>query len=121
MIRYLKNKDGGIHIFNIDKDGDLPEGFTELSETELEDYLNPTFPVPTTEQLAEQVRAKRDGFLYELDVIVSNPLRWGEFSEAEKQALAEYRQALLDVPQQGGFPENVVFPDKPDFIIHKGV
>lgn len=116
MIRYLKNKNGGVHIFKIAKGDALPAGFTELSETELEDYLNPTFPVPTTEQLAEQVRAKRDGLLRELDVIVSNPLRWGEFSEAEKQALAEYRQALLDVPQQEGFPETYVLPDKPDFI-----
>lgn len=86
---------------------------TEMTEAEVEEHINPT---PTPEQLEEQARAKRDGLLHELDVIVSNPLRWAEFDDDTKQALAEYRQALLDVPQQEGFPENVVFPDKPEVI-----
>src|SRR5699024_8431351 len=69
---------------------------------------------PSEEEILEQeARAKRDGLLRELDAIVSNPLRWGAFTEAEQQELADYRQALLDVPQQEGFPTDVVWPTDP--------
>ena len=70
----------------------------------------PEEPEPTAE---EQARWKRDGLLYELDAIVSNPLRWAEFDADMQQALADYRQALLDVPQQPGFPEDVEWPELP--------
>jgi len=83
---------------------------TLMTEAEVEEHLNPT---PTPEQLADEARAKRDGLLRELDSIVSNPLRWNAFTEAEQQALALYRQALLDVPQQEGFPTDVVWPTDP--------
>lgn len=86
---------------------------TEMTAAEVDEHINPT---PTPEQVEEQARAKRDGLLRELDAIVSNPLRWAEFDEATKQALAEYRQALLDVPQQDGFPENINWPVKPEVI-----
>jgi len=70
----------------------------------------PDEPEPSAE---EQARWKRDGLLYELDAIVSNPLRWNEFDDETKQAYADYRQALLDVPQQPGFPEDVEWPELP--------
>lgn len=61
-------------------------------------------------------RIKRDSLLSELDLVIANPLRWNEFTKEQQKELSKYRQDLLDVPQQEGFPENVVFPDKPDFI-----
>lgn len=62
----------------------------------------------------EMVRSKRDDLLKnEIDPIVSNPLRWDAFTEAKKAEWAVYRQALLDVPQQEGFPIDVVWPVKP--------
>jgi hypothetical protein len=83
---------------------------TLMTEEEVEEHINPT---PTPEQLADEARDKRDGLLHELDAIVSNPLRWAEFDEATKQALAAYRQALLDVPQQEGFPYEIDWPENP--------
>lgn len=83
---------------------------TRMTEDEVKEHVNPK---PTPEQLAEQARNKRDNLLSELDAIVSNPLRWNRFTEAEKQALANYRQALLDAPQQAGFPEDVEWPVLP--------
>jgi hypothetical protein len=68
---------------------------------------------PTKEQLAQQARWQRDSLLQEVDRIVSNPLRWASFSQAQQTAWANYRQALLDVPQQDGFPNSVDFPVKP--------
>lgn len=69
--------------------------------------------IPTQEELAEQVRFYRDQLLLEVDSIVSNPLRWASFSQEQQTAWADYRQALLDVPQQSEFPNTVDFPTKP--------
>jgi hypothetical protein len=68
---------------------------------------------PSNEELAAQVRAQRNELLAELDTLVNNPLRWASYTEEYKTALATYRQALLDVPAQSGFPTEVVWPDKP--------
>jgi hypothetical protein len=34
-------------------------------------------------------------------------------TQEQQQAWIDYRQALLDVPEQPGFPINVVWPSKP--------
>lgn len=34
-------------------------------------------------------------------------------SDEKKQEIKVYRQALRDIPQQDGFPDNIVWPDKP--------
>ena len=67
----------------------------------------------TTPPTAEDVRAERDGLLLELDAYVSNPLRWAELEAPTKALWAAYRTALLDVPQQAGFPDTVTWPTKP--------
>jgi len=64
---------------------------------------------------AREVRADRLRRLEaEVDAIATNALRWASLTEDQRQAWADYRQALLDVPQQEGFPHNVVWPVKPD-------
>ena len=73
---------------------------------------------PTQEELDEraaaQVRAERNTILVnDVDPIVTNPLRWDELTEAEQQAWRDYRIALLNVPQQEGFPNNVTWPTAP--------
>src|SRR5690625_2098366 len=88
----------------------LDEG---LIEPKPEPEPEPEVPEPTAE---EKARWKRDGLLRELDSIVSNPLRWCGFTEAEQQELADYRQALLDVPQQSGFPDDIDWPQKPGVL-----
>ena len=65
------------------------------------------------EQKSSAIRQQRDHLLSELDVVVSNPLRYAEFSEEEKSQVAAYRQALLDVPQQEGFPNDIDWPVNP--------
>ena len=62
-------------------------------------------------EIAAEVRAMRDSKLAaEVDPIATNALRWAALTADEQQALADYRQALLDVPQQPGFPNNIVWP-----------
>jgi hypothetical protein len=73
---------------------------------------------PTQEELdaiaADQVRSKRDFILTaKVDPMVSNPLRWSALSADQQQAWADYRIALLDVPQQAGFPNDVIWPVQP--------
>ena len=69
--------------------------------------------VPTLEEREAKVRARRDKFLV-LVVDKINPVRWNSLSEQVKQDWLNYRQALLDVPQQTGFPDNVIWPEQPE-------
>lgn len=72
---------------------------------------------PTQEELdvalAAEVRADRDGRLAEVDAVAGNALRWAALDADTQAAWATYRQALLDVPQQDGFPNTVTWPVKP--------
>ena len=64
---------------------------------------------------AERVRVERDYLLLaNVDPIATNALRWASLSDEQRQAWAAYRQALLDVPAQAGFPHNVTWPSKPE-------
>ena len=65
---------------------------------------------------AGRARAQRNRLLSDLDVIVGNPLRWASFTQEQQSEAAAYRQALLDVPQQPGFPLDIVWPTVPDFV-----
>jgi len=71
---------------------------------------------PSAEQMQEgQMRGQRDTALRHLDSIVSNPLRWASYTAEQQAAFAVYRQALLDVPQQAGFPAEIDWPVMPVF------
>lgn len=71
----------------------------------------PAVPEPTEEQQEMQIRAQRNLLLTQCD--------WTQLPDApltteQKQEWAEYRQALRDVPEQTGFPENVIWPLVPE-------
>ena len=72
------------------------------------------YVAPTQAELdvisAVSVRSARDSKLSEADVAVSNPLRFAAMSSEKQAEWAAYRQLLLDVPQQSGFPSTVVWP-----------
>lgn len=61
---------------------------------------------------ASLIRGKRDLLLHSsIDTI--NVIRYNAMKEKDKKAWEEYRQALLDVPQQEGFPDNIIWPTPP--------
>jgi hypothetical protein len=62
---------------------------------------------PSYEDVAEQVRSQRNRLLAESD--------WTQMPDApvDRSAWAVYRQALREVPQQPGFPFDVVWPEAP--------
>lgn len=72
-----------------------------------------TAPVKSIEELSNEIRRNRERELNVTDryMTLDYPI-----SDEDRNALRAYRQALRDVPQQEGFPENVVWPDKPAFI-----
>ena len=66
------------------------------------------------EQKAEGERMVRDQLLItEVDPVVTNPLRWDDLSAEKQQEWTDYRTALLNVPQQAGFPNTITWPTKP--------
>jgi len=76
------------------------------------------YVAPTQAELdaaaAAYVRMERDNILSTVvDPIVSNPLRWADMTSEKQAEWASYRTALLDLPDQDGFPHNITWPTKP--------
>ena len=61
----------------------------------------------------QQAYAKRDELLRNgVDRI--SPVWWASMTEQEQQAWTQYRQDLLNVPQQPDFPQVIEWPVSPD-------
>jgi hypothetical protein len=121
MEKHIINKEGA-YIVQVLNDGaawKLPVGAKEVSPRPGHwcDWTGKTWAENSARKYAafsETVRGERDfKLLRDVDTIATNALRWASLTEAQRQAWADYRQALLDVPQQEGFPYNVVWPVKP--------
>ena len=68
---------------------------------------------PNTTVLAEQARNHRNNLL-QSTVDRMNPMRWELLSEEERSLWHAYRQALLDIPTQAGFPVTITWPELPN-------
>ena len=69
--------------------------------------------IPTDEELAAQVRRKRDLLLEECDYYVMSDYP----STAEGLlAVKKYRQELRDITDQSGFPKEITWPEKPSVL-----
>lgn len=70
--------------------------------------FNPMFPDATNEQKWDQIRNWRNIELAKSD--------WTMHTDAptDKTAWASYRQALRDLPAQGGKAEDAVIPSEPN-------
>lgn len=84
-----------------------------LIGTDFAAYVPPT-QAELDAALASEVRADRDGRLTEVDAIAGNALRWAALDADTQAEWSTYRQALLDVPQQSGFPHDITWPTKPE-------
>lgn len=88
------------------------DAVTALIGTDFAAYVAPT-QAELDAALAAEVRADRDNRLAEVDAVAGNALRWAALDADTQAVWATYRQALLDVPQQAGFPHTVTWPTKP--------
>ena len=67
----------------------------------------PSIESHLTRKLAYEARQARDQYLQECD--------WTQIPDctADKEAWAQYRQALRDITSQAGFPVNIQWPTRP--------
>ena len=65
------------------------------------------------EEAEKSVRAKRDSLISETDYLLTSDY---PISAEDLEAVKVYRQALRDVPQQEGFPFDVVWPELPTIL-----
>lgn len=63
---------------------------------------------------SESIRNIRNELLAAVDRI--NPVWYSTLTAQQQQELAVYRQDLLDLPQQAGFPAQVTWPSKPQWL-----
>ena len=108
---------GWIPYLLTDYDTDMTINNDELLELIGSDYA--AYVPPTQEELdaalAASIRGQRNSLLAtEVDPLVTNPLRWAELTEAQQAAWTQYRRDLLDITAQAGFPNEVVWPTKPE-------
>ena len=76
-------------------------------------YVAPT-QAELDAELSANLRGQRDQKLaQEVDLIVTNPLRWAELTDAKQAEWTQYRTDLLNLPAQAGFPNTVTWPTKP--------
>lgn len=68
------------------------------------------------EEAEKSVRAKRDSLISETDYLLASDY---PISAEDLEAVKVYRQALRDVPQQEGFPFDVVWPDLPVIVAER--
>jgi hypothetical protein len=61
-----------------------------------------------------KIREYRDVLFMPLDRI--SPMRYETLSEEQRQELRDYRQALIDITKQNGYPLDVVYPVKPTWL-----
>jgi hypothetical protein len=77
------------------------------------DYVTKTWAVDP-EISGIQIRSERNRLLASIDRV--NPIWYASLSADQQQELVTYRQALLAVPQQSGFPDSVTWPVKPTWL-----
>lgn len=89
-----------------DTDTQTPGIISVLSSQEFDNAL-----FKERDALSLVVRQERQRLLQEkIDSL--NPIRWAELNTEQREALKTYRQLLLDIPQQAGFPWEVIWPSE---------
>ena len=116
-------------FYNDEDHAVIPEGAVEIAVDERDAVLKEQalgkilcvengkiVPRPITEvewAAAAAVRATRDSLLLK-HVDRFNAIRFESLNGAQQKEWIEYRQALLNVPQQEGFPFDISWPTPPE-------
>ena len=75
----------------------------------------PDLHLSTRIGLADGLRNLRNKQLVD-NVDSYNAIRYASLTTEQQQELATYRQALLNVPQQTGWPTTITWPTKPSWM-----
>ena len=132
MFGYVRKRGEGDYIIGLNADGS-GVGYNVVSRNidpynaydidELEQYLrdNPEMILPylepTLEEKSEQARQKRDELLSAVEWRVTRYNTQVQLgitpTEADITPVLEYMQALRDLPENEGWPENIIWPKEP--------
>ena len=85
-----------------------PDGVVPLTDEDIEQLERDTIELKT-KTIPHLFRQKRDELL-----LATDWTQMADTPQAIRDKYAAYRQALRDVPQQAGFPNNIVWPTKPE-------
>lgn len=106
MEKLYKDKNG--NIYSVSPIQNPQEDWVELTENEVEEYLNPIIPI---EVLEENKRFERDNiinnFKWRLDRN-SQEIELGLDTTDNRIGLLNYIQYLRDIPNEDGFPYNTI-------------
>ena len=85
------------------------------------EYNGSTWVAPSQawldDQEAAKVRQLRKRIMRtKVDPVVTNPLRWADLDTLQQDELKAYRQDLLDLTDQPGFPFEITWPTKPSWL-----
>lgn len=65
------------------------------------------------DKMAAEIRGKRNADLKETDIFMISDY---PLTAEQSEAVRKYRAALRDLTKQNGFPDDVEYPEKPEFI-----
>ena len=91
----------------------LDENHNHITEGGVTYFIDPK----SSSDYALESRQMRDFFLHdEVDPIIMNPIRWGELTTEKQEEWVNYRQSLLDIPDDPAFPNHseIDWPTKPE-------
>jgi hypothetical protein len=108
-IVYLDSPSGPYHVVSKNID---PQGKYDLEELQIYAQEHPEDVIGSSQIVALESRAERDRLMRDI-VDTYNAARWEDMTEAERQRVRDYRQALKDLPQQPGFPDKINWPEWP--------
>jgi hypothetical protein len=87
------------------------------ADAELSDFPGCTYEAGSEDTEGEAAyfrKLRNDCLTMFVDPLVTNQLRWSELTAAKRSEWTTYRQDLLDLPQQAGFPNNITWPIAPE-------
>jgi hypothetical protein len=108
---YIAGEYSGQHYYI--ESGQAVEKAEKPSRSHVFDYSTKTWQLDQVHSEA-QARRQRDSELSVVDRV--NPVWYASLTADQQADLVAYRQQLLAVPQQAGFPTAVVWPAKPTWL-----
>ncbi|MCK9466074.1 MAG: phage tail assembly chaperone [Thiopseudomonas sp.] len=108
-MRYYRDNSGSVYAISPIQTHE--KEWVALTKKETEELLNPQ---PTNEQLAATARAERDRLIESVRWRIerhNDELALGSEPTEPLEPLLQYTQELRDIPQQEGFPTDIIWPE----------
>ena len=129
----IKKKNDGSFIINyndmpyhISKSDEMLEKYNWLSEyiekypEKAAEFVEKTY-IPSAEEKSEVIRNRRNMHLNEADIVLVKYKEQVSLNTIKENneyynALLQYKQNLRDITKQIDFPENIIWPVRPEYI-----